>query len=73
MAMLTISHRESIDILKPCTLQESRFICWNYMCPATIFKVIWNCLIFGIPHYGIYTHVFVHGISLRVYYGIIAC
>jgi hypothetical protein len=42
------------------------------MCPATIFKVIWNCLIFGIPHYR-NMHVFVHGITLHVYYGITAC
>jgi hypothetical protein len=42
------------------------------MCPAIIFKVIWNYLIFGIPHYG-NIHVFVHGISLHIYYGIIAC
>jgi hypothetical protein len=46
--------------------------CWNYMCPATIFKVIWNYLIFGIPHYG-NIHVFIHEISLHIYYGIIAC
>jgi hypothetical protein len=36
-------------------------VCWNYMCLATIFKVIWSCLIFGISHYG-NIHVFVHGI-----------
>jgi hypothetical protein len=28
------------------------------MCPATIFKVIWNYLIFGIPHYGIYIYLY---------------
>jgi hypothetical protein len=32
--------------------------CWNYVCPATIFKVIWNYLIFGIPHYGNYMYLY---------------
>jgi hypothetical protein len=41
--------------------EDTRALCWNYMGPATIFKVIWSCLIFGIPHYG-NIHVFVHRI-----------
>jgi hypothetical protein len=42
------------------------------MCPTTIFKVIWNYLIFRIPHYG-NVHVFMHEITLHIYYGISTC
>jgi hypothetical protein len=37
------------------------------MCPATVFKIIWTYLIFGIPHFG---NIHVFGMGLNILAGI---